>query len=239
MTTDLSSQIQLHAFPDPASLAEALAAAVADDLRAALAARGGASLALSGGNTPKAFLQALAVQALDWPRVDVTLIDERWVPESSERSNARLLRQNLLHGNAAQARFLPLYRDTHAPEPVLAGIERDLAALPLPFDAVVLGMGADGHTASFFPGGDHLAQALDPLAQARVLPMRAPGAGEPRITLTLPPIVQARHLYLHIEGADKREVLALAVSGSGNGGSLPVRQVLLQAALPVQVYWAA
>ena len=81
--------------------------------------------------------------------------------------------------------------------------------------------------------------AVDQLAQARVLPMRAPGAGEPRITLTLPPIVQARHLYLHIEGADKREVLALAVSGSGNGGSLPVRQVLLQAALPVQVYWAA
>ena len=239
MTTDLSSQIQQHDFPDSTSLAEALAAAVADDLRNALAARGAASLALSGGNTPKAFLQALARQALDWPGVDITLVDERWVPETSERSNARLVRQNLLHGNAAQARFLPLYRDAPAPEAALAGIERDLAALPLPFDVVVLGMGTDGHTASFFPGGDHLAQALDPLAQARVLPMRAPDAGEPRITLTLPPVAQARRVYLHIEGAGKRDVLALAVAGRDAGGALPVRQVLLQAVLPVQVYWAA
>ena len=238
MTTNLSSRIQLHSFPDPAALAESLAATVANDLRTALTARGRASLALSGGNTPKRFLQALSRQVLPWHEVVVTLVDERWVPESSERSNARLLRGNLLHGAAAVARFIPLYRDTPEPEQALVEIERDMASLPSPFDAVVLGMGNDGHTASFFPGGDRLANALDPATPAKVLPMRAPDAGEPRITLTLPPILSARHLYLHIEGADKRGVLEDAITGADAGAGYPMRSVLLHAASPVQVFYS-
>ena len=239
MTTDLSHQIQLHTFPDPVALAESLALTVANHLRAALMARDLASLALSGGNTPKRFLQALSLQSLPWKNVTVTLVDERWVPESSERSNARLLRENLLHGGAAEARFLPLYRDTPEPEQALAGIERDLTSLPLPFDAAVLGMGEDGHTASFFPGGDRLAEALDPATTARVLPMRAPGAGEPRITLTLPILLAARHLYLHIEGTAKQRVLEDAVSGTGAGAGYPMRSVLRQATSPVQIFYCA
>ena len=239
MSTDLSSRIQLHPFPDPATLAESLAATVAGNLRTALTARGVASLALSGGNTPKRFLQALSLQSLPWENIVVTLVDERWVPESSERSNARLLRQNLLHGAAADARFLPLHRDTPEPEPALAKIERDLAALSSPFDVVVLGMGNDGHTASFFPGGDRLAEALDPATTAKALPMRAPGAGEPRLTLTLPPILAARHLYLHIEGAEKQRVLADAISGNGAGAGYPMRSVLRHATSPVQVFYSA
>jgi 6-phosphogluconolactonase len=184
-------------------------------------------------------MRALALQAVAWARVAVTLVDERWVPESSERSNAALVRKNLLQGAAAAARFLPLYRDVPEPEDALAGIESDLGGLPSPFDALVLGMGNDGHTASFFPGGDHLAQALDPQTQALVLPMRAPDAGEPRITLTLPPIISARRLYLHIEGEAKREVLASAVSGIGAGAAYPIRTVLSQVLSPVQVYFTA
>ena len=239
MAADLSSQIQLHTFPDPTALAHALALSVANDLRAALAERDTASLALSGGNTPKAFMQALALQALDWPCVMVTLVDERWVPESNERSNAALVRNNLLHGAAAQARFVPLYRDAPEPENAIGEIEDGLAMLPSPFDALVLGMGNDGHTASFFPGGDHLAAALDPAAAAVVLPMRAPDAGEPRITLTLPPILAARRLYLHIEGASKQEVLAQAISGEGQGAAYPIRSVLKHARPHVQIYWTA
>ena len=239
MTTDLSSRIQQHTFADPLALAEALAHAVADDLRAALAERDTASLALSGGNTPKAFLQALALQELDWPCVMVTLVDERWVPESSERSNAALVRSHLLHGPAAQARFVPLYRDAPEPENAIGEIEDGLAMLPSPFDAVVLGMGNDGHTASFFPGGDHLATALDPATTAVLLPMRAPDAGEPRITLTLPPILAARRLYLHIEGMGKQQVLAQAVSGEGQGAAYPIRSVLEHVRSPVQIYWTA
>jgi 6-phosphogluconolactonase len=239
MTTDLSSQVQLHTFPDPATLAAALAEAVADNLRAALQERETASLALSGGNTPKAFMHALSAQPLDWSRVAVTLVDERWVPEDNPRSNAALLRENLLHGPAAAARFLPLYRDTSAPEEALDEVERDLATLPSPFDAIILGMGNDGHTASFFPGGDRLAEALDPDSSQRVLPMRAPGAGEPRITLTLPPLLAARHLYLHIEGAGKHAVLTEAVAGTGEGAGYPIRNVLGLVRSPLSAYWCA
>ena len=239
MSTSLALKIQSHLFPDPAALAEALALSVADDLRAALAERGTGSLALSGGNTPKAFMRALARQPLDWSRVAVTLVDERWVPESSERSNAALVKTNLLQGPAASARFVPLYRDTPEPEQALAEIHSELATLPWPFDVLVLGMGNDGHTASFFPGGDHLAAALDPDTTAVVLPMRAPDAGEARITLTLPPILGARRTYLHIEGAGKQEVLALAVSGEGPGAGFPIRTVLQHAVSPLQLYFAA
>ena len=240
MSNDLSPRIERHDFANPMALADALAQSVASDLRAALQARDVASLALSGGNTPKAFMQALAQQPLDWGRVVVTLVDERWVPEIHPRSNARLLRENLLQGPASAASFLPLYRATAEPETALDELEHDLAAaLPWPLDVAVLGMGEDGHTASFFPGGDWLAQALDPAGSARILPMRAPGADEPRITLTLPPLLQAEHLYLHIEGAAKRRVLDQAVSGTGEGGHFPIRNVLRHATSPVRTYWSA
>ncbi|MET0809025.1 MAG: 6-phosphogluconolactonase [Pseudoxanthomonas sp.] len=237
--SESSPPVALHAFADRLALAEALAAAVAADLRAALLERDFASVALSGGTTPRAFLEALAVQPLDWSRVVVTLVDERWVPESSPRSNAALLKAHLLDEAATLARFVPLYRHAARPEDALPEIERALQGVPLPFDALVLGMGEDGHTASFFAGGDRLADALDPAGTQLVLPMRATGAGEPRLTLTLPPILAARHLYLHIEGAAKQEVLRQALSGEGAGLAYPVRSVLARAGSPLRVYWTA
>lgn len=231
--TDLSLQIQLHPFPDGDTVAQALAQAVADDLRAALALRSEASLALSGGTTPRRFLQALSRQAMDWANVTVTLVDERWVDERHERSNARLVKEHLLQEAAAGARFVPLYRPAASPDQVLADVA---AVLPATLDVAVLGMGGDGHTASFFPGGDRLAEAMDPDAPERVLPMRAPGAGEPRITLTLPVLRDAGRLYLHIEGGEKRQVLQQALSGQGAGAGYPIRAVLQALRTPLQVY---
>lgn len=225
--------IDLRAFPDSEALAEALATRVADALRGALAARDVASLAVSGGTTPKRFLRALAMQPLDWPGVRVTLVDERWVGEGNGRSNAALVREHLLHGAAAQAHFVPLYRDVPRPEDALAEVEAALVPL-LPLDVAVLGMGTDGHTASFFPGGDRLAEALDPATPARVLPIRAPGAGEPRLTVTLPVLQAARQRFLHIEGAAKREVLARAEGPEGR--ELPV-STLLCGTPPTEIYW--
>lgn len=233
--TDLSLQIQLHPFPDGDAVAQALAQAVADDLRAALALRGQAAVALSGGTTPRRFLQALSGQALDWANVTVTLVDERWVDEGHERSNARLVKDYLLQDAAASARFVPLYRAAATPEEALSEVA---SALPASLDVAVLGMGGDGHTASFFPGGDRLAEAMDPDTDATVLPMRAPGAGEPRITLTLPVLRDAGRLYLHIEGAEKRQVLQQALSGQGAGAGYPIRGVLQALHAPLQVYLA-
>lgn len=224
-------------FADREALAAALSAAVAADLAAGLAERGAASLAVSGGTTPRRFFAALSGRAeIDWPRVTVTLVDERWVDESSERSNARLVRAALLTGPAAAARFVPLYQG--GPEPDDAAVARVIAAqiaVPMPFDAVVLGMGNDGHTASFFPGGDNLAAALTTAETA--VAINAPGAGEPRITLSLDRLRQTRSLYLHIEGEEKAATLARAL-GEGPVEEMPVRAVLRLERPEPHIYWA-
>jgi 6-phosphogluconolactonase len=227
-----------HRFADRDAVADALAAAVADDLRGAVTARSGATLAVSGGTTPAPFFRRLALQELDWARVVVTLCDERWVPPANERSNARLVRENLLQGAAAAARFVPLYAAAPDPETGLAEVGARIDALPAPFDIVTLGMGLDGHTASWFPGGDHLDAALDPNGTARVLPMRAPDAGEPRVTLTLPVLASARRSYLHFEGNEKLAVFEHIIRGEGEYARSPLRALLTNSSTPLEVYWS-
>jgi 6-phosphogluconolactonase len=235
MTTHLN--VTTHSFTDCHAQATALAERVAERLRGGLAERGHAVLAVSGGSTPKDFFASLSREKLDWAKVQVTLVDERWVAETDERSNARLVKSLLLQHAAGAAQFLPLYTGDITPEAGLATASARLDALPLPFDAVVLGMGDDGHTASFFPGGDHLAEALDLDGHARVLPMHAPGAGEPRITLSLPTLLETRALYLLVAGEKKRDLLADARLGLGAARDYPVRAVLTQQRVPVAVYW--
>ncbi|WP_333678787.1 6-phosphogluconolactonase [Dyella sp.] len=227
------SEQPLHAFDEAQALATALSASIAGKLREAIDARGEAVIAVSGGSTPKRLFDALSNEALDWSRVTVTLVDERWVPDTDERSNARLVESLLLQRKAADAEFVPLYVEAATPEAGIGEVRATVAALKQPFDVIVLGMGPDGHTASFFPGGDRLSEALDPSNTALVLPMRAPGAGEPRITFTLPVLLKARTLYLHIQGSDKREVLAEAEKP---GSRLPIASVL-GAGRPLEIYW--
>jgi 6-phosphogluconolactonase len=204
------------------ALAETLARDVADELARAIAAKGKAVLAVSGGATPKLFFEKLSAMDLPWSRVSITLVDERQVPETSERSNARLVQEHLLKNKAAAASFIALFDN---PE----------AAKAPPFDVAILGMGSDGHTASFFPGGDRLAEALDKRSDQRLIEISAPGAGEPRLTFTLPALEQAGRLALHIEGAEKKDVLAKAL-GEGPAEDMPVRAVL-RSATPMTLYW--
>ena len=230
----LSNALRWHAHAAMPALASALADTVAAALRNALGSRATATLAVSGGTTPALFLATLAMQPLDWARVIVTLADERWVPIGHPRANATLVRDTLLQGAAAAACFVPLYTEASTPEAGLAKVAAGIDALPLPLDAVVLGMGEDGHVASLFPDGDHLAAALDPHAAARVLPMCAPAADEPRITLTLPVLAGARALFLLITGDCKRAVLERAVDDT----RLPVHALLARVRTPIAVYWA-
>ncbi|HSG94360.1 MAG TPA: 6-phosphogluconolactonase [Afifellaceae bacterium] len=223
-------------FADRETLAVALVDTVAARLRAAIDERGEASIAVSGGSTPERFFDVLSRADLNWGKVGVTLVDERWVPPDHERSNGRLVAGKLLTNRAAAARFIPLYCDAARPDDGMASLLAALATLPMPFDVAVLGMGTDGHTASFFPGGDHLAEALDPGNPALLTAMSAPGAGEPRLTLTLPPILASGLIALHIEGEDKKIVLAQALA-DGPVENMPVRAVL-RSGQPVTVFWA-
>lgn len=222
-------------FEGPEALAAALAIYVAEGIAARLARDGRAAIAVSGGRTPTRFFEALSDIDMDWAKVLVTLVDERWVPETSDRSNGALVRRHLIRHKAALASFVPLYRETATPDESLGLVARTLADMPLPFAAVVLGMGDDGHTASFFPGGDRLADAIDPIGGAAVAAIRAPGAGEPRITLTLPMLLGADRLALHVEGAGKKAVLEQALAG-GDPMEMPVRAVLTAERPPV-VFW--
>ncbi len=225
----------LRTFADGQMLAQALAGHVALALEQRIARDGRAALAVSGGRTPLRFFDALASRDMDWSAVDITLVDERWVDETSPRSNARLLREHLLQGAAGAARFLPLYASAATPEAARAQLETRLSVLPLPFAAVVLGMGEDGHTASLFPGGDRLAQALDPAGTSLIETLRAPGAEEPRITLTLAAIASAQSVALHIEGEAKRRVLEAALADES--AALPIATVLSQCTHPATIFW--
>jgi len=229
--------LERKSFPNRVDLAKALAEAVATDLKAAIAQRGRATLAVSGGTTPTKFFKELGKRKdVDWDKVDVTLVDERWVEETHDRSNARLVNETLLQGPAAVTHFVPLYSGGAGPdEAAIARTNKGLEEVDGPFAAVVLGMGNDGHTASFFPGGDTLEAALTQKGPA--LAITAPGAGEPRVTLTLPRLLQTGGLYLHIEGEEKLQTLDKAL-GEGPVADMPVRAVLRATDHPITIFWA-
>ncbi len=223
-------------FKDKQRLAEALAEAVGDNLNSGIKERGTACLAVSGGSTPVRFFAALSARNdIDWQKIIITLVDERWVGTNSSRSNAALVASHLLQGAAGKARFVPLFGGGDAPTSErVARVNLELKKLPRPFAAVVLGMGNDGHTASFFPGGDALEAALGDPGPA--LAINAPGAGEARITLSLPFLLATNALYLHIEGAEKAKTLNRALAG-GEVAQMPVRAVLRQEKIPLNIYW--
>lgn len=227
----------LHTFENGAALAEGLAEAVSQTLAAGIDARGSASIAVSGGSTPKAFFQALSKKNIAWDKVTVTLVDERFVPPESDRSNHGLVAANLLRDKAAAATFLPLYYAAPSAEAAAETASRETATVGVPFDVVVLGMGTDGHTASFFPDGSQLARAIDPKTPRGVITMEAEGAGETRLTFTFASLQDARLLVLHIEGEGKKSVLAKAEE-AGDEKDMPIRAMLRRAASPVQTYWA-
>lgn len=224
-----------HAFSGRPELATALAGRVADRLSKAIAERATALLAVSGGTTPAKFFAALSATPIAWDKVIVTLVDERFVPASSPRSNAGLVAANLLQNAAKAARFVPLYHEAVGIEDAAASDDAALRSLPWPLDVVVLGMGPDGHTASFFPDADDLPKLLDPASDRIVLPVHAASAGEPRLTLSLARIVDAGFIALHIEGEDKRTAFDGAVAP---GPRKPIRAVLDAAPKPVEVFWA-
>lgn len=229
--------VRLHSFSDTQVLATRLAADVAQHLIDAISKRGMASMAVSGGSTPKRLFEVLSGAELDWSKVTITLVDERFVPADNPRSNHLLVATHLLQNKAAAATFLPLYQDVASALQAAAIATEKTEDIGNPFDVVILGMGTDGHTASFFPGGNHLARAIDPDAPRGVMTMEADGAGEQRLTFTYPSLADARFLVLHIEGDAKRAVLEKAEAGTDET-EMPIRSMLNRAPSDLEIYWA-
>ncbi|HBZ44658.1 MAG TPA: 6-phosphogluconolactonase [Maritimibacter sp.] len=218
-------------YPDREMMMMDLADRIASELRGTLAREDRASLAVPGGTTPGPVFDTLSGVHLDWDRIDVMLTDERWVPETSDRSNTRLLRDRLFVDGAANARMVPLYGGTETPEESIDTLIQGVDACT-PLSVVLLGMGTDMHTASLFPGADRLTQALSQRAPA-LMPMRAPGAPEPRITLTARVLNGAMSKHLLITGVEKRDALEKAAKMKDTEAA-PVAAVLKD----MVVHWA-
>ena len=226
-----------HRFPDALTLAHALCGEIKVDLEEALDVRGAASLIVSGGRTPLTLFAQLRTETLDWPKIWVALADERWVETTSEASNERMVRENLLLERAAPARFVGLKNPAPTPEAGADWAWRALSRVPRPYDVVVLGMGDDGHTASLFPGSLALSRALDATAPPGCVAVNALAAPHARVSLNLAALLDSRRIVLHIEGEKKWQVYQRARM-PGSGAELPVRAILQQREVPVDVYWA-
>jgi 6-phosphogluconolactonase len=232
-----SRWVHEHRFPDPTALAHALAGEIKVDLDEAIGARKAASLVLSGGKTPARLLTQLSREKIDWPKVWITLADERWVEPVADASNERMVREKLLVGPAADARFVGLKNPAQTPEAGADWAWRALSRVPRPFDIVVLGMGDDGHTASLFPGSLALSRALDASAPAGCVAVNALATPHARVSLNLAALLDARRIVLHIEGESKWQVYQRA-RVPGSAAELPVRSILHQKEVPVDVFWA-
>jgi len=225
-----------HRFPDPTGLAQALAGEIKVDLEEALAVRGTASLVVSGGRTPVPLFTALRSETLDWARVRVTLADERWVDGSDPDSNEHLVRTTLLRDAAAAAQFTGLHNAAATPEAGAQWAWTSVGRLR-PFDVVVLGMGDDGHTASLFPGSQDIDGALDPSALPGCVAVHPQAAPHARLSLNIAALLESRRIILHIVGRDKWRVYQAALE-HGSLNALPVRAILHQQQVPVDVYWS-
>ena len=217
-------------YPDADMMMLDLANTLAGSLEMTLQTHETASLCVPGGTTPGPIFDSLCAADLDWARVTILLSDERWVPESSPRSNTTLLMYRLCVGRAAAAKIAPLYMQADTPEDALEELIEGITPV-LPISVLLLGMGVDMHTASLFPGADQLDAALRDDAP-HLMAMRAPGAPEPRITLTAPVLAGAMETHIVIIGDEKRAALERAQHLSPQAA--PVSVVLPNAT----VHWA-
>ncbi|MFC3079247.1 6-phosphogluconolactonase [Phenylobacterium terrae] len=225
----------IETYANRTAAAEAAAAAIERNLADGLKQRARATFVGTGGSSPAPVYRRLGAARLDWARVVVTLSDERLVPPSSEHSNQRLVREHLMVGEPAKSHLVPLWSDAPDPDAAARAAEPALTGMA-PFDAVLLGMGEDGHIASLFPGSPALAEGLDLGSGRRALGVPEPHGAPPlpRITLTLAALTDARGLIVLISGEAKKRVVERALAGE----ELPVGALLRQERAPVRILWS-
>jgi 6-phosphogluconolactonase len=223
--------MQLTSYETASKMMQSLSVQIASQLSASIELRGRACLAVPGGSTPGPLFDLLSEAQLDWANVTVMLTDERWVPTDSARSNTGLIKNRLLVNAARAAQYIALYAEDL--DHVLGARTLSKQVAPnLPIDVVVLGMGADMHTASLFPGAPELSFAQNELADA-VMPMVPVGSDlEPRVTLSARVLEMARQTHVLILGDEKKAALAQAQTLS------PVEAPIAQFLPNATVHWS-
>ena len=228
---------QLTEFSTRGDLDIDLANSVSQILAQAIKLKGKASIAVSGGSTPKGFFKVLSQSDIDWSKVTITLADERWVPLDSDASNTRLVHENLLQNKAASAKFFHLKQGDEFSEETLNDLNIAANTTLLPLDVLILGMGEDGHTASLFPCSEQISAGLDSNnsnALLKVLPKTAP---HQRISFSFAALSQSENTFLHLCGENKQVVLNQALQ-SKDEFEMPIRAFLHHPRVNTQIYWA-
>ncbi len=233
--TDSSAKLRTFASAD--ALQSEVAADIGAHLARAITARGEAGLLVSGGHSPAGMFERLRTQALDWSRVRIALVDERWVEPTDPGSNERMLRETLLRDRAAAADFSGLKNPAPSPDLGAAATWNASVRIPRPVDVTVLGMGDDGHTASLFPGSPNLGRALDPEAPEGYVGMWSPSAPHARLSLNLRALLDSQRILIFLLGEAKLRTYTAACR-PGPVEEMPVRAILRQQRVPVEVVWA-
>ena len=228
----------LNKYPNSQLLIEDLTAHIVKELQKAINKKGHASIAVSGGKTPIPLFKLLSQQDLDWHNVFITLVDDRWVDDTDDASNEKLVLTYLLQNKAKLANFVGLKNSCDNPFDGAEITDKILNKIPMPFDVLILGMGEDGHTASLFPGAANLMAGLDMKSGRKVVGMTPLTAPLDRITLTLPTILDSQNIYLHLVGESKMQVLEQAEKGD-DINQMPIRAILQQNKVNVIGFWTA
>ena len=226
----------LNEFESREVLDEKLAHHIADVLTQAVNQKGKASMAVSGGSTPKGLFEKLSNMPLPWSNITVTLADERWVDFESKDSNTRLVHENLLKDNAKAATFFHIKQGEKLTSDVLATLNEQALEQVLPFDVLILGMGEDGHTASLFPCSAEIKQGFAPDAQP-LLAVQPTTAPHQRISFSFAHLAQSKSTILHICGDSKKAVLEQALA-SDDHFEMPIRAFLHGDAANTSIFWA-
>ncbi|OCG43996.1 6-phosphogluconolactonase [Gilliamella sp. Choc5-1] len=226
----------LNKYQNSQLLIEDLTSHIVNELKQAIIQKGHASIAVSGGKTPIPLFVSLSQQNIEWSRVFITLVDDRWVDDTDDASNEKLVNTYLLQNNAKLANFVGLKNSCNNPFDGAKVTDKLLDKVPMPFDVVILGMGEDGHTASLFPGAANLANGLDMKSGRKVVGMTPLTAPLDRITLTLPAILNSKNIYLHLVGESKLRVLEQAEKDN-DVNQMPIRAVLQQDKVNIIGFW--
>ena len=229
---------QLNEFNSREQLDIELANEIATILSAAIERKGTASIAVSGGSTPKGLFKILSLKAIDWSKVFITLADERWVDFDSDASNTRLVFDNLLQNNAKQATFFHLKQKGELTQTVLGDLNIAAKKSLLPLDVLILGMGEDGHTASLFPCSEQIEEGLSTSNKQSLMSVMPTTAPHERISFTFSALAKSENIFLHLCSDAKKSVLNKAL-GNDDKFEMPIRAFLQNKKINTKVFWAA
>ena len=230
----LPDSVGFYSTNNSESLASDLCQSIGEILTEAIRKRGRASMAVSGGSTPTPLFKEFSLLSIDWAKVDLTLVDDRWVDAKNSDSNELLVRTHLIKNKATKVNFIPLKNDSKTAKEGQKISEEMLKNITLPFDVVVLGMGSDGHTASLFPCSEELPNAMD-LNNSNYLISTSPKtAPYQRLSLTARVIIDAKNVFLHLNGSSKLHTLESAMEYK-DSSRMPIYTFLENG---LSIYWS-